>query len=249
MKKYIAMILVLGLLLSLCGCGMGKIEGKGYKTSEEAALAYAEALKSGDVDKVISTFAVETYVENYDMEEYLDWVRAYSIAQPMTIPPIDSYTTRVDIINRQSVISRNLGYMYLGYALEEEITGATMIFNGDPYDDASDLMRDISEEDWLDTLSKMEIGEVVQLEDIIDDFAPGIDEDKLYDNLDSQCDYLGCDELVSLAVEVELDGDDYLLFMDVVSYEGKWYNCNQMSLGASIAGASAFTGGLLPLED
>ena len=36
--------------------------------------------------------------------------------------------------------------------------------------------------------------------------------------------YLGADEVESWAMGFEINGNPYILFMDVVEYEGKWYN-------------------------
>ena len=49
-----------------------KVEGPGYTSAEEAARAYAEALKAGDLNAMLSTFAVESYVEHFDMAAYIE---------------------------------------------------------------------------------------------------------------------------------------------------------------------------------
>ena len=66
------LMLVFGLVLTLGSCGKkATIEGKGYNSPEEVIVAYAEALKSGDMAKIMAVHAVETYVDRYDLEEYL----------------------------------------------------------------------------------------------------------------------------------------------------------------------------------
>ena len=72
MKKISAILLAIALSITLCACGSRKVEGNGYNSPEEALLAYAEALKTGNVDNILSTFAVETYVERFDLAEYWD---------------------------------------------------------------------------------------------------------------------------------------------------------------------------------
>ena len=53
------------------GINTGRYEGKGYNTSEEAVIAYANAFFNADIDGIIRACAVETYVENYDSIAYL----------------------------------------------------------------------------------------------------------------------------------------------------------------------------------
>ena len=40
-----------------------RFEGEGYESPEEAVAAYLEAMRNGDVAGMLSTFAIETYVE------------------------------------------------------------------------------------------------------------------------------------------------------------------------------------------
>lgn len=243
MKK-IAIVVVICLLFALCGCGnAAKVEGKGYKTAEEAALAYAEALKTGDVNKVLATFAIETYVENYDLEEYIDLMNIYmpGAGVEMMMESTDEYTTQVNLINRQAVITRSLSYMYLSMADCEMIRSPIALGKGE-YDDASDLVDDLTNEDWMEILADMEIGDVLGMDEFLDKDQM----DPAEENLEKSCDYLGCDELQSVAVEVTLDGDDYYLCVDVACYDGVWYNCRPIGTLASITGASSYTGGLLP---
>ena len=54
-----------------------KMEGAGYKTPEDAVMAYAEYLKNGDMEGMISTFAVESYVEHFDMRAHLEYYDSY----------------------------------------------------------------------------------------------------------------------------------------------------------------------------
>ena len=243
MKK-IAIVLVICLLFALCGCGnAAKVEGKGYKTAEEAALAYAEALKTGDVNKVLATFAIETYVENYDLEEFIDRMNAYTPVPGAEImmESTDEYTTQVNLINRQATITRYLSYMYLSMA-DCEMTGMPIVLGIGEYDDASDLVDDLTNEDWMEILADMEIGDVLGMDEFLDkDQMDLVEED-----LEKSYDYLGCDEIQSVAVEVTLDGDDYYLFVDVACYDGVWYNYKPYGTLAVITGASPYTGGLFP---
>lgn len=242
MKRILACILMLCMLATLCSCGKpNQIEGKGFDSPEAAITAYAEAMKTGDVDKILATFAVETYVENFDTEKYLDTIGMYSVYS-VPLDSIDAYTQSLSLIQRQYDISRNLTYMYLSLGNVEDFT-RPVSFHGDPYDDAGDLLDDLMVDDWMDMMAEMEIGDVLELKDLpIDENA----EEFLKKNLRNREKYLGCDDFVTLAVEVEIDSEDYYLCVDLACYDGKWYNAVPYGMLASLMGAPATCGGLVP---
>ena len=69
MKKPIVFLLILALacsFLPFAAAESGRLEGAGYDTPEEALLAYIDALNRGDVGGMLSTFALESYVEHAD---------------------------------------------------------------------------------------------------------------------------------------------------------------------------------------
>lgn len=76
-KRTISSLLLVFLLLNLSACNLRlpgttrKFEGPGYKSASEAATAYAEYLCKSDFDSMLSTFAIETYTENYDLKAYI----------------------------------------------------------------------------------------------------------------------------------------------------------------------------------
>ena len=53
-----------------------KLEGTGYDSPEKAVEAYVNYLKEGNLKGIISTFAVESYVDNYDMTEHYKYYQS-----------------------------------------------------------------------------------------------------------------------------------------------------------------------------
>ena len=240
MKKTIALLLAFLLCLSLCACGGRKVEGKGYRSPEDALMAYAEALKAGDVNKALSTFAVETQVENYSLVNQIEYVGVYQINFPLENG--DEYTKQVNLIARQNEIITSLKYLYLYLAIGE--TEGYIRLSEGSYEDAEDLVDDLVMENWTKTLSKMKIGDFVYLEDLVDEAYI----DSTEEVLEKRCRIYGCDEILPLAVEVRLDGRDYYLTMDVANYNGKWFNLTQRGTLFAYIGGSVYSGGLVPAE-
>lgn len=249
MKKFVSILLVICTLLALCGCSKDSndeednvsstVEGKGFKSPEKAILAYAEALQSGDVKKILSTFAMETYVENLDMEEYLHQVSSYVIS--MGLVSDDDYSREIRLVQRQYDIARQFGYLYINH------TEAGFSENGQPvsireeYETADKFIDAMTAEDWAEILEEMEIGDVLEDKDIIPDKLT----EGYYDNLERLADRYGCDEIVPLAVEITLDGEDYYLCVNVANYDGTWYNLAPMGMIGTMLGVDSMSCGLV----
>ena len=248
MKKIISLLLVLALCLSLCACSLAnvsdilnpKIEGRGYDSPEEAFLAYTEALKTGDVSKILATFAIETYVENYDVEEFLDTYRSYTLGSSF-LDGNTPYTKQLNLIARQDQISRQLQYLYAYISMGDEINRTIITLTGNPYDDAGEFMDKFVMDDWMEILAEMQVDDDFQY---LDDFMDDKNLDRAEEQLEDQCNIYGCEEIVPLALEVELDGEEYLMTINVARYGDKWYNLTLYGTIASVVGASQFTAGL-----
>lgn len=252
MKKILAILLVICTLLALCGCSKDSgeeqdesvsgasvtLEGKGFKSPEKAAQAYAEALQSGDVREILSTFAIETYVENMSVEDYIAYTGAYSL----TSGPAgdDSYCQEIRMVQRQNQICTILTSLYM-YHSSYGVVSAPIPYRNDPYGTPAELMEDLVVEDWMKLLKKMEIGDVLSAEDLMPDKIS----DGYISNLETRAEYYGCDEIVPLAVEITLDGVDYYLCVDAACYDGKWYNLSPNGTIGAMMGAGQDTGYLV----
>lgn len=250
MKKILSILLVICTLLALCGCSKDEepqasatIEGSGFKSPEKAILAYAEALQSGDVKEILSTFAIETYVDNMDMEEYLSASGYY--AMPTGLVSQDDYSREIRSIQRQYQLTQQLSYMYMNHS-EAGIpeNGAPVPlppFSTSEYDSVDDFIDAMSVEDWAEILEEMVIGDVLTFEDF---FPEKAEDERFMEMLEKRADQYGCDEIVPLAVEITLDGVDYYLCMDVACYDGKWYNLSLLGTIGTMLGVPSMAGGL-----
>ena len=80
MKKNLTkFVLFAMLLLPFMACAQ-TFEGKGATSPEEAVSQYLSALKKCDYDKIISCYAVESFTENYEINEQ---VKKFNCATPV----------------------------------------------------------------------------------------------------------------------------------------------------------------------
>lgn len=243
MKRILSILLAICTLLTLCGCSSSgnngtKIEGNGYKSAEKAALAFAEALQSGDVRKILSTFAMETYVDSMDMEEYLSATGPYMVSTGLVSS--DDYSKEIRLIQRQYDIARYFGYLYINYTEFGMPENMAPVSNRDmkPYDEFIEAM---TVEDWENILGEMEIGDVLTLGEVL----PDEDTEEMDDRLKAIAKQYGCDNVVPLAVEVTLDGVEYYLCVNVANYDGTWYNLKLIGVIGSMLGADSTSCGLV----
>ena len=216
-----------------------RIEGVGYGSAEDAALAYAQALKTGSIPEILSTFAVESYVENYDMGEHLDYRGSYMLSYNPMIESNDEYSEAINMIYREYQIVQNLSYLYLNFSMGEKIPEVSTAV---PTENVDEFMETLVNDDWMETLENMGIGDVFDADDLsLHEHKDGIER-----SLERMTDYLNCDDIVPLAVEIFIEGNNYYLVVDVACYNGKWFCCNQMGLLGFFFDNTLANGELIP---
>lgn len=254
----LAVVLVLqnlGLIGLVTGKGTLRIEGKGYASAEEAVTAYINALRQGDVPAMVSTFAVESYVDHVDTNAWVDTYGCLSLVTGDRVYELtgSDYERQLRYCARQNAITERLHtqLLYCTAYMENELeifeaTNFITFYNEDNPEEALEEFLDIFRADSFGkTLSKIELKKFIDPEDL-DDFY----------NFEGNQDMMerfrkayGCDEYKSVAVLVMLDGDEWLLTMDCGSYDGRWYNVEPYSQIARMLYGNTFSGGLLPYSE
>ncbi len=230
-----------------------KVEGAGYDSAEEAVDAYLNFLKEGDLEGVISTFAVESYADNYDMEAYFDRLQQFNSfitngGQMTTGFYFDSDMSRdLNIESRRAYIlyclHKQLMEIVVRNTDEEDVVDAVTdmrvyMFHGD--DDIESVM------DFLATdpeLGSIEIKKHLDEDDY--DFAS---EEAMNMAVKSLKKCWGSD-IEQVVVEIEIGDEDYTLFMLCVCYDGKWYIADFGNPTGQFLGVKETSKGLIPEEE
>lgn len=236
-------------------------EGEGFDTPAEAILAYAEALKEGDVEKMISTFAVESLVEKFDPMYYIARTRALipgSYTNMYYPYPEGTVYQSANIEKRRSLIVQQIqyelfvitlaqqGFFYdadtssdMPEALRSLYEGKTYTFGNDK-EGVEEAEKFIEVFSTVPDLSDMEIGEVIYAEGLNEQYSRFANAQNMYNTAKMY----GGDGIRSLAVHLTIEGKEALLFMDTIKYGDKWYNFNQMGNLAMLLGINSTSGGL-----
>lgn len=202
--------------------------------------AYIGSFRENDFDGMLSTFAVETFVDHFDLVKYFEFIRSYGISTGY-VPNISDYSRTLNVEIRRSRIVDLVRYQYL------TLTGVACI-DGDPI-----LMdKDISGEEFLAenfaTDDSLWLTEIRFLEEFLsprtlsDIYYTERNQEVIARNLASY----GGDEVQNVAARLEIAGEPYVLFMEVIRYGDRWYNLNLGGNLAILMGLSGFSGGLAP---
>ena len=93
-------------------------EGDGYSSPQEAAQAYIEAFADYDVEGMIKTFAIETYVQRFDLSKQIDRIACWNDKLEIPIAISDEYSSELAIIKREAAIANSLTWQYIIYSMD-----------------------------------------------------------------------------------------------------------------------------------
>lgn len=260
MKLVLRRIIAIGMVfvfLASCGCAAKKksntIEGKGYGSPEDAALAFAEAFKEQDVDKMLSTFAIETYCSNYNT--YLNMVRLLSLNNLIYNEPIApedaAYLHEANVYTRAGILSRNIEFLYTNVIASADrdvqetfemimLRQSISLTDSDPKGSPRAFLDALTGGGDLD----IEVGKVYKAEALLDGFYS----DVILNNSYSTAKVRNADGYKSLAVSFKVNGQEILITMDAVKYGKRWYLCSLGGMQGMVLGLSTSSAGFVSEE-
>lgn len=244
MKKRIritAALLMLSILLTflLSACRLPAnhasdcFEGKGYDAADKAAMAYAEALCEADIDKMLSTFAIETYINNYDLKEFISSRKTYQYYYAeYAFENNGEFQTQVNYYSRIFELVKDFKQLYYYLVLDDADYTAMETFIQSDSSEIEDFVKQVSDPAFEQKMSNSKLRRILTPEMFNDiDLL-------IYKNaITTGYSYLNCDEIVSFAIEFDFDGNEYYIFVDTGCFEGVWYNISVKSSLGICAGA------------
>lgn len=229
-------------------------EGAGFSTPEEAVTAYLEAMKAGDVEEMVSTFAVESYVDHFDIVTMINQMGAYIFnvnSNDLRLDTIDNYTRSLNIGKRIGSIYNALicQYMYIanGEALER-YSGMTHRIPSEDFSSGEEIVSFLMDPNWSKNLAMLDILNVENAE-IKFSHKPCFDrEERFIEYQESAHEKYGCQEIAEIVAEFEIGGENYYLIMELANYGGEWYNLSLCGYCASAVGLLSDDAGLILVD-
>lgn len=218
-----------------------RLESAGFDLPEQAVVAYLAGLKSADLNAMMRTFAVESYVEHYDFEANLNRIRVYNPAQEIKMPNVGEVATDLNMESRRSTISDAISRQY--------------IFLCGPDIGQPNLPRMESDEDageftakFVKSLNEKDLSSVTCLGFIAPAaLSEGYDAERTQEIISEQAAVYGAKKVESCVAVFELEGETYLLCCDVVQYNGKWHMLRLGGTIASLLSVPVTSSGIMPV--
>ena len=254
----LALVIFAGLLSTVLRSGKsggrsGTMEGKGFNTPEKAVISYLEALKAGDMDAMRSCFAIETAAQNFDICDNTDRIKVYTHDASKIYAPTDVPLLQELNVERQRSRVSNIIYSHvLVRSFDKGVESGDKIITEfkDSY-----LVSDVDGDDMKKTMSIIEesASEFADLEigHAIDPYL--LSDIYTYTNnlatMKKVHDTYGGSGAKCVAITLQIGGTDYLLLMDTIRYNDRWYLSGIGSNLAVIMGLDTLSEGLIKFDD
>lgn len=235
MKKPIVFLLILALacsFLPFAAAESGRLDGAGYDTPEEALLAYIDALNRGDVGGMLSTFALESYVEHADPSVQIN-VRGFFLTHDLlSIPCPDDYSRSLVLHARYGSLATSLLQSVVECAAK--LDGRPISF--ETSEDRKEFAALFADSPLNGLIGHVEFVRWLSPVDLTDGSFP----DSIVMS-GTPLALSGGDDYTELAALLEINGYPAVQAMQCVRYGEKWYN---LQFGGVCASALGWT----PLE-
>ena len=241
----------------------GTIECGGFDTPDEAIMAFADALIAGDMNQMLSTFAVESFCEHFSLTDHIQRVNSFM--------PDFFYGYAVfalsanDLMLQMSVQSRIADLMHSIRMPLINIAADKMTLKGDEfYQEVADTIHD-RKFFPADGLSRSQIQDALTALQDIPDFsgmtvsgpvsmgAFSLIEDNylarpILGNMFSQALVAGADGYTERGVILDDEDGVFLISMSIIRYGEKWYNYKLGGTFNNIMNISADRQGIMGVD-
>ncbi|MBE5990927.1 MAG: hypothetical protein E7247_00865 [Paenibacillaceae bacterium] len=190
-------------------------ETGGFDSSQMAVRKYVEYLAANEQDKMIGTFAVESYVDHFDFRNRLENTGAYIfMQQEFNFPSVTDFTRDLNIESRKNDIRLNLLEQYTALGVFSEIDTADLVQTED-----LDVSFALSELPKRLNTSTIKILGYISPEKMSESYGS----DDFQDIKLMRMKAYGADDIESIAAAFELNGVRYIICIDTMKYEDRWY--------------------------
>ena len=219
------------------------IEGPGFETPEDAAKAYLEALRDQNIDQMVSTFAIESYVKSYDFEALLERLMSYQPTQEIRLPSSNVYAQQLNIVSRRGQILSFILYQYLLYQTPDEMNSMkpTVLRDAPAAQDfAKKFVSDTTDYVFAD----LAVTGILRPESVSEIYSSAQNQN----NIARQAKTFGvsADDLANTVITFTAGGKTWLFCPQAVRYNGRWYLQALQGNLANLLGMSVYMGGIAP---
>lgn len=220
----------------------GQLECAGFESPEDAVMAYIEAMRELDVQGMLSSFAIERFVEHSNPQLFLERIRAFTMSAEGALPVSEAYPRAIAVAQRYGNLADRLYRQYLYYTWPEEygeFDGSTLIFKEDgeiqafvSQMESPAFISDLASAEWVEFIEPSSLSEIYLRKTNLEQIA-------------KQARSYGCDELRDVVARLNIGGREALLCMQCARYGERWYNFSFGGNIGNILGLEAYCAGLI----
>ncbi|MCR4655977.1 MAG: zinc-ribbon domain-containing protein [Lachnospiraceae bacterium] len=221
------------------------IEGAGYSSPDAAALAFAQAYSEKDIDGMFSACALESYVKNRgfkkELERYGEWTD-YESSLVMTGK--DEASARCNLERKKGKLYDLFYRMFFYPSFEKDsdfLRGRVKI--GDAVDQKS-VDEVLISLDLFQKLKDITVGDVLDPM-VLEFFRTHEYKDKVFETIEQ----LNGGKIEYRMVEMNINGEEWLMLMDLINYEDKWYVLTPGGSFAALLGLGSDAAGMVRKQD
>lgn len=225
------------------GGGAQYFEGGGFDSPENAVSAYLQAMRAGDVQGMLATFAIETCVDASDPQAYLERMWMFFPDELEGLPIGSAYARALAVNRRRAGLVDDLYMQYLFYSWQEAygaFTGNALKLDGE--DEVAAFLAEMSDSAFADALTELEVMEFVDPAEMCEQYASERNQALIAEQ--TAC--YGCDETADVVARLDIGGETWYQCMWCVRYGERWYNLKLSGNIGVLLGISSFAGGLVP---
>ena len=242
----------LACLLVMCLCAplwahadLPTYEGPGWDTPEEAVAFYLEGLKEQDIGKMISAYAVETYIDHFDLTAQLARIRAYTLSLVPRMPNTGDLLRAINIEARKDEIVRATLYQITAICLPgQDFTRVTTLSGENDNQDAKEFVEGLEKAFGAMDFGTLDVLLFVPSEVLSEHYASEGNQE----NLKRQIAPTGADEVRSVVAVFTVSNKACALLCDVMRYGDRWFMFKPIGNIASLLGLDPITGGVISMS-
>lgn len=225
-----AVLLLSGGLVSF---GPRDYESGGFDRPEDAVEAYLEALAGGELDAMVSAFAIETHVANWDQAAHLDRLRSY---QPMVGFKFldEGLGESLNVSARYADVTQEIIFQYETLCDPEFDRTASISLSGEG--EVATFVEKLRSGFNPDKLPAAGSWQQASLNDVLGDMAETYSGEQNQELLAWSKKILGADELSTLAVTLQAPTGNWQMLFEAARYDDRWWLSSLSGNAAALTG-------------
>lgn len=230
---------------SLAGADMPIYEGPGWDAPEEAVTFYLEGLRTQDISKMIGAYAVETYIDHFDLQAQFTRYTAYTVYMTPRLPNASELLRAINVEARKDEIVDSILLQMTSICMPDEDLSETISFGTEHLDAETQAFIDkLSDGYTAVDFSTLELLAFIPPEEVNDVYST----EHSQKVIEAQSNIYGADEMRSVVAVFAVDGRMCALYCDVTRYDDLWYLCRANGFMGSLMGLRITTGGVAILD-